>query len=204
MTMSIYFFLFNIIWILVHVINWILINWFVSAQVVNLSIVWFYQNFHLKFRHEMIVCVFMCVKDDDGKIQVGFVYEHTCNHSDWSNPFVEDTRLVSCTTINLTISSHGVTWVIHNICCDLYLDIEYGISRRLVYPNMWKLFDLPMIKYRNIIFTYTTKVCCSVSAWNHCYNISLYRHLAFITNAFVRRWYYYGKYFSLVNEKNSP
>jgi hypothetical protein len=36
--------------------------------------------------------------------------------------------------------------MIHNICCDLYLDVEYGISQRLVYPN------LPMIKYRNIIF----------------------------------------------------
>jgi hypothetical protein len=57
----------------------------------------------------MIACVFMCVKDDDGKIQVGFIYEHKCNHSDWSNPSVEDIRLVSCTTINLTISSYGVT-----------------------------------------------------------------------------------------------
>jgi hypothetical protein len=38
--------------------------------------------------------------------------------------------------------------MIHNICCDLYLDVEYGISRRLVYPN------LSMIKYRNIIFSH--------------------------------------------------
>jgi hypothetical protein len=43
------------------------------------------------------------------EIQIGFVYEHICNHSDWSNPYVEHTRLANCTTINLTISSYGVT-----------------------------------------------------------------------------------------------
>ena len=133
-----------------------------------------------------------------------YLWTHICYHCDWSNPSKEDTLWVSCTTTNLTISSHVVAWVIHNICCDLYLDLECEFWWWLVYPNLSKLLYLPMIKYRNKIFTYTMRVCCSVSAWNYCYNLSLYHHLTFIKNAFVRRWYYCGKCLSPVNERNYP
>ena len=105
-----------------------------------------------------------CLYIEMTKIIFGiYLWTHVCIHSNWSNPFTGDTLLVSCTMINLTISSHRVT------CTQLYvaipiLNLAYKVLWGHVNPNLSNSIDLPIIEYRNVILMHTMMVCFSVSA----------------------------------------
>ena len=83
------------------------------------------------------------------------LWSHRWNHRDGRHPSVEETHLVSCTTINLTISSHRVTWFVHKYMLRFVFDSEYKVHLGLkiqIYPNqIWSA----RYRYRNIISTYT-------------------------------------------------
>lgn len=55
-----------------------------------------------------------------------FRQSHAFNHRGFgSNPSKEGTHPVGCTTLNLTVWSHEMTWAIQNKCCDF--NSEYKV-----------------------------------------------------------------------------
>ena len=99
----------NIIWILVYNINWILEDWCVCLSYGLKHNLVLPKYFISNPSYMMTTC--FDVSYEMYKIHGILLWVHRWNHQDGRHPSVEGTRLVSCTTINLTISSLGVTWL---------------------------------------------------------------------------------------------
>ena len=109
------------------------------------------------------------------------------NYPDGRYPSMEGTHLVSCTTINLTISSHRVTWFVHKYMLRFVFWFKKQSPLGLliwIYSNqIW----YANYRYRNIISTHTNVyvmlgLCVKPCATSSHYFTTLI-HNAFIGNA---------------------
>ena len=142
----------NIIWILVYNINWILEDWCVWSYGLKHNLVlpkYFISNPSYMMTTSFDMCHRRCIKSNGI-----LLWSLRWNHQYGRHPSVEGTHLVSCTTSNLTISSHE--WL------DLYrMMLRFMFRFRIqsplgltiqIYPNqVWSA----NYWYRNIISTHT-------------------------------------------------
>jgi hypothetical protein len=93
---------------------------------------------------------------------------HMWYHHDWRNPSKEGIYSVSCTTINLTILSHSVTWGLHNICWDFCFGFRmsspYGTNMSESIKFIWSAIN--KIREHNF-HTHTKGYSCWIFVWNH-------------------------------------
>ena len=125
----------NISWILVDNINWILDDWCTCLS-------------H-RLKHNLVLPKYN-ISNSVLYDEYLFLYVSYESH-----PYVEGTHLVSCTTINLTISSHRVTWFVHKYMLRFVFDSEYkvhlGLKIQIHRNQIWSA----NYRYRNIISTHT-------------------------------------------------
>jgi len=129
----------------------------------------------------MSTCLICVIWDVRSPIGIS-LWSHRRNHQDGSYPSVEGTHLVSCTTINLTISSHRVTWFVHK--CMLRFVFWFKIQSPLgliirIYPNQ---ISSANYRYRNIISTHTNGYVMLGLCMKPCATISHYFSTLWIWN----------------------